>query len=148
MIVAQLSHCSNWSLGALVSSLFGYEQLPCLVSVLASLLEWVEFQMNRVLIFPERVVVHAFPHLRKSINSQVPAAMISKVAYRFLFWPLMSWFLLLNNADTIAQFQIVACGLISLYDTGRMSLLFFGVPTIFPVSSDVASDHFLSNIQA
>lgn len=127
--------------------IFGYDQLPCLVSVLASLLEWVDFLLNRVLIFPERVLVHAFPHLRKSINSQVPATIISKVAYRFLFWPLLCWFLLLNNADTIAQFQIVACGLISLYDTGRMSL-FFGVSTIFLVSSDVASDHFISNIQA
>lgn len=56
--------------------IFGFYQLPCLVSVLASLLEWVDFLMNRVLIFPERV--YAFPHLRKSIISKLPATIISK----------------------------------------------------------------------
>lgn len=101
MIFAQVSHCSIGLLHLQLFCLqlkserprlliFGFDQLPCLVSVLASLLEWVDFLMNRVLVFPERVLVHAFPHLRKSITSQVPATIISKVAYRFLFWPLLS----------------------------------------------------------
>lgn len=99
MIFAQVSHCS---IGLLHLQLFasnlkperprlliiGFDQLPCLVSILASLLKWVDFLINRVLIFPERE--HAFPHLRKSITYQVPATITSKVAYVFLFWPLQS----------------------------------------------------------
>lgn len=60
--------------------------------------------MNRVLIFPERV--YAFPHLRKSITPQVP------------WFPVLAPSELISftqyNADTIVQFQIVACGLIAL----------------------------------
>lgn len=97
--------------------------------------------------------VYAFPHLRKSITSQLPATIISKAGGLMVsfFGPL--WVVFFYSLVPTLSFnsRFVACSLSALNAAHVAVLRSQPYSTIFLVSSNVALDHFefpSQNIQA